>query len=57
MIPNICDSVFVLLVTTYILATINIRFVFIPLILVPFLAVALIIFRRKAKKFQKNPKL
>ncbi|MBE5921985.1 MAG: ABC transporter ATP-binding protein [Lachnospiraceae bacterium] len=50
MIPNICDSLFVLGVTTYLLSTINIRFIIIPLILMPFLAVALINFRKKARE-------
>ncbi len=48
MIPNICDSVFVLVLTTYLLSTINIRFILIPILLMPFLVVTLINFRKKA---------
>lgn len=50
MIPNICDSVFVLIMTVVLLATINIRFIVIPVILMPFLVVTLIRFRKKAKE-------
>ncbi len=50
MIPNICDSIFVLIITTYLLSTFNIGFIVIPLILMPFLVVALINFRKKAKE-------
>ncbi len=50
MIPNICDSVFVLIITTYLLSTFNIGFIVIPLILMPFLVIALIKFRKKAKE-------
>ena len=50
MIPNIIDSIFVLGVTTYLLSTINIWFILIPLILMPFLAAALMTFRKKAKE-------
>ncbi len=50
MIPNIFDSVFVLVVTVYLLSTINIRFVLIPVILIPFLAWTLATFRKKAKE-------
>ena len=49
MIPNICDSIFVLIVTIYLLSTINIWFIWIPIILLPFLAWMLGIFRKKAK--------
>ena len=49
MIPNIIDSIFVLGLTTYLLSTLNLWFILIPLALVPFLAVALIRFRKKAK--------
>lgn len=50
MIPNIIDSVFVLGLTVYLLSTINIRFIFIPLVLMPFLIITLINFRKKAKE-------
>ena len=50
MIPNICDSVFVLIVTIYLLSTINIWFILIPLVLMPFLVIALINFRKIAKE-------
>ncbi len=50
MIPNIMDSVFVLGLTIYLLSTINLWFILIPLVLLPFLVVTLIIFRKKAKE-------
>ena len=50
MIPNILDSIFVLIVTVYLLSTFNIWFILIPIILMPFLIVLLINFRRKAKE-------
>ena len=50
MIPNIMDSIFVLGVTTYLLSTINLWFILIPLILMPFLVVTLMNFRKKAKE-------
>ncbi len=49
MIPNIIDSIFVLGLTTYLLSTINLWFILIPLTLMPFLATALMRFRKKAK--------
>lgn len=49
MIPNIIDSIFVLGVTTYLLSTINLWFILIPLALMPFLVTALMRFRKKAK--------
>ena len=49
MIPNIIDSIFVLGLTTYLLSTINLWFILIPLALMPFLAAALMQFRKKAK--------
>lgn len=49
MIPNIIDSIFVLILTTYFLSTFNIRFIIIPIILMPFLVVALLNFRRRAR--------
>ena len=50
MIPNIMDSVFVLGLTTYLLSTINLWFILIPLALLPFLVATLINFRKKAKE-------
>ena len=50
MIPNIFDSIFVLGLTTYLLSTINIWFILIPIALLPFLVVTLINFRKKAKE-------
>lgn len=50
MIPNICDSVFVLIITIYLLSTINIWFILIPVILMPVLFFALIKFRKLAKE-------
>lgn len=50
MIPNIMDSLFVLIVTVFLLSTINIRFILIPIILMPFLIITLINFRKKAKE-------
>ena len=49
MIPNIFDSIFVLIITIYLLSTINASFIWIPLIMIPFLAFALSVFRKKAK--------
>ena len=50
MIPNICDSIFVLIITVYLLSTIDIRFIWIPIVMMPILAVALFNFRKKAKR-------
>ena len=50
MIPNICDSVFVLVITVYLLSTIDIRFIWIPIVMMPVLLVALFHFRKRAKK-------
>ncbi len=50
MIPNICDSIFVLIITIYLLSTINLWFILIPIALIPFLIVALINFRKNAKE-------
>ena len=50
MIPNIIDSVFVLIVTIYMLSTINIWFILIPIVLMPILVMALVKFRKKAKE-------
>ncbi len=50
MIPNILDSIFMLIIATYILSTINIWFILIPIALMPFLVGILISFRKKAKE-------
>lgn len=49
MIPNICDSLFVLVVAIVMLAQINNALLVIPLILSPFFAVALLRFRKMAR--------
>ena len=48
-IPNIMDSFFVLVVTIYLLSTINMWFILIPLALMVPLAAALLNFRKKAR--------
>lgn len=50
MIPNICDSIFVLVVAVVMLARINTRLLVIPLILTPFFAMALLRFRKLARE-------
>lgn len=50
MIPNICDSIFVLIVAVVMLARINTRLLVIPLILTPFFAMALLRFRKLARE-------
>ena len=49
MLPNMMDSIFVLALTSYILATINVRLLVIPLLLMPFFIVALNKFKKIAK--------
>lgn len=49
MIPNICDSIFVLIVAVIMLAGINRSLLVIPLILSPFFAVSLLRFRKLAR--------
>ncbi|MBQ6104553.1 MAG: ABC transporter ATP-binding protein [Lachnospiraceae bacterium] len=49
MIPNICDSIFVLIVAVVMLAGINRSLLVIPLILSPFFAVSLLRFRKLAR--------
>ena len=49
MIPNICDSIFVLVVAIVMLAGINRSLLVIPLILSPFFAVSLLRFRKLAR--------
>ncbi|MBE5962146.1 MAG: ABC transporter ATP-binding protein [Lachnospiraceae bacterium] len=53
-IPNICDSVFVLVIAVMMLGSINWYLLFVPLILMPFFAVSLLRFKKIAKmNFQK----
>lgn len=54
MIPNMCDSIFVLIITTVILATINPWLILVPVALSPFLIIALIKFRKRAKENYTN---
>lgn len=49
MIPNIFDSIFVLIICTFLLGNINISLLIIPLIMMPFFVIALINFKRVAK--------
>lgn len=53
-IPNMCDSIFVLIITTVILTCINGWLILVPVALSPFLAAALIKFRRRAKENYRN---
>lgn len=53
-IPNIIDSIFVLVISIVILATINPYLLIIPVILMPFFAVALMRFKRKARINYRN---
>ncbi len=48
-IPNIFDSIFVLTISVFLLSAINISFIVIPVILFPFLVIALMRFRKQAK--------
>jgi len=50
MIPNICDSIFVLVLAIVMLARINRALLIIPLILTPFFAIALLRFRKLARE-------
>lgn len=49
-IPYLLDSIFMLIITLVLIATINIRFIIIPLILMPFLVKEVMSFRKAAKK-------
>lgn len=53
-IPNIIDSIFVLVISIIILATINPYLLIIPVILMPFFAVALVRFKRMARINYRN---
>ena len=50
MIPNICDSIFVLVLAVVMLASINGYLLIIPVVLSPFFAVALLRFRKLARE-------
>lgn len=50
MIPNMLDSLFVLIITTVILGTINPWLILVPVALSPFLVIALMKFRKQAKE-------
>ncbi len=54
MIPNMFDSVFVLIITTVILASINPWLILVPILLSPFLVIALIKFRKRARENYSN---
>lgn len=54
MIPNILDSIFVLGCSAYLLATINIRLLVIPVIMTPFFIIALMNFKKAAKTNYRN---
>ncbi|MCQ2537684.1 MAG: ABC transporter ATP-binding protein/permease [Lachnospiraceae bacterium] len=49
-IPYLADSIFMLIITLVLIARINISFIIVPLILMPFLVVTVINFRRQAKE-------
>lgn len=53
-IPNILDSVFVLIVSIVILANINLYLLIIPVLLIPFFAAALIRFKKMARVNYRN---
>ena len=52
--PNMVDSIFVLIFSTYMLSTINAGFIFVPVCMFPFLIFSLVRFRRKIKESWKN---
>lgn len=52
--PGLLDSIFVLIASVCLLASINIRFLVIPLILIPFLVIALIRFMKQARENYRN---
>lgn len=53
-IPNMIDSVFVLVFATYMLSTINAYFIYVPVCLLPFLIYSLISFRKKIRESWRN---
>ena len=54
MIPNIFDSIFVLIISAFLLSSINISLLVIPLIMMPFFVVALMNFKRTARINYRN---
>lgn len=54
MIPNILDSIFVFIICTFLLSSINISFLAIPIIMMPFFLLALMRFKKAARKNYKN---
>lgn len=50
MLPNAIDSVFVLITSIYLLSTINVRLLAIPVVLMPFFIIALMKFKKLARK-------
>ncbi len=54
MIPNICDSIYVIVLTIIILSSINVSLLFIPVILMPFFAISLIKFKKIARVNYRN---
>ncbi len=54
MVPGLLDSVFVLIMTTYILTTIDITLLFIPVVLMPFFLIALNKFKKLARQNYQN---
>jgi len=54
MIPNIFDSIFVLIISAFLLSRINISLLAIPIIMMPFFVVSLMNFRRRARSNYRN---
>ena len=54
MIPNIFDSIFVLIISAFLLSSINISLLVIPLIMMPFFVVALMNFKKTARINYRN---
>jgi len=54
MIPNILDSIFVLIISAFLLSRINISLIAIPIIMMPFFVISLMNFRRKARSNYRN---
>lgn len=54
MIPNIFDSIFVLITIIYLLASINFSLLFIPLLMMPFFFIALMNFKKAARTNFRN---
>lgn len=54
MIPNIFDSIFVLIISAFLLSRINISLLAIPIIMMPFFVVSLMNFRKRARSNYRN---